>query len=321
MTLARESSLIAILAGGTGAARLLRGLVEVADPVGLTAIVNTADDFVLHGLRISPDIDTVRFTLSDDIGELGWGRADETWRSMRELRELSRHAPAGSRASDWFRLGDRDLAIHLYRTQRMSEGASLCEVTSELADAAGVRVAMLPATENEVATKLTLASGEEVDFQDYFVRRQHSVAIRSVRFAGIDVAEPAPGVLEALEEAERIVVAPSNPFVSIGPILSIRGIREVMERRRDRVIAVSPIVNGQAIKGPAGRMFTELGIEPDVTSVARLWSSIASVLVVDQSDARACGAIAALGMEPVVLPTIMHDLSASSSLAKNLLDV
>ena len=203
--------MITVVCGGVGAARYLRGLVRVVDAGDVTAVVNTGDDLTLHGLRICPDLDTVTYTLADGIDpERGWGLAGETWAAMGALDRYG--------GTTWFRLGDRDLATHLFRTGRLHEGVGLTEITAEVAAGWGVGVRLLPMTEDPVATRFTLPGGEEITFQEYFVQRQHDVPVTAVRFAGVELARPGPGVLDALESAERVVVAPSNPVVSIGPV-------------------------------------------------------------------------------------------------------
>jgi LPPG:FO 2-phospho-L-lactate transferase len=323
--------MIVALAGGVGAARMLRGLLAVVDPASVTAIVNTGDDTVLHGLYISPDLDTVTYTLAGAINpETGWGRVGETWEAMAELRTLS-----DGRLS-WFNLGDRDLGTHLYRTSRMAEGATLSQVTAEITARWGLALKVLPMTDDRVATRVTLAAdspdspdspnspggppGPEIGFQEYFVGRQHSVAVSSVRFEGIDDATPAPGVLQALAGAERVVICPSNPVVSIGPVLATPGIAEVVAARRETVVAVSPIIAGRALKGPADRLLTELGHEASVVGVARLWAPYAATLVVDTADAELAGAVEAEGVRCVVAPTIMSDPAAAAALATTVLD-
>ena len=224
--------MITVLAGGVGAARLLRGLV-LAVPAGrVTAVVNTADDVVLHGLHVSPDLDTVTYTLAEAGNpETGWGLAGETWQAMDALDRFG--------GPTWFRLGDRDLGTHLYRTGRLAEGAGLAAVTAEIAQAWGLEATLLPMTEDPVATMVTLDEGEgagdEVGFQEYFVRLGHSVAVRSVRFAGADAARPGPGVVEALADAEAVIIAPSNPVVSIDPLLAVPGIADALRARREGV--------------------------------------------------------------------------------------
>jgi len=265
--------MIVALAGGVGAARLLRGVQAVVAPDTVTAVVNTGDDIVLHGLHISPDLDTVTYTLAGAINpETGWGVTGETWAAMDALERY--------RGATWFRLGDKDLATHLYRTQRLGEGAPLSLVTREIASAWGVAVGLVPMSDDRVETRLVV-DGQEIGFQEYFVGRQHSVPVESVRFDGVERARPGPGVLEALAGAERVVLCPSNPIVSIGPVLAVPGIEAAVRARRDDVVAVSPIVAGAAIKGPADHMLAELGHEPSVVGVARLYAPLAATLVVD----------------------------------------
>jgi len=306
------------LAGGVGAARLLSGLVQVTEPAGITALVNTGDDMVLHGLHISPDVDTVTYTLAGlDNKETGWGLAGETWAVMEALETLGGQA--------WFRLGDRDLATHLYRTQRLAEGATLSEVTAELAAARQVAVRLLPVSDDPVRTRLTLAepaSGPpvEVAFQDYFVRLGHGVAVRRVRFDGAERARPAPGVLEAIAGAEAVVACPSNPIVSIGPLLAVPGVRPALESRRADVVAVSPIVAGAALKGPADRLLTELGHESSAVGVARLYAPWAGTLVIDEADAHLADAVEAEGVRCVVAPTVMSSPERAAALGRAVLD-
>jgi LPPG:FO 2-phospho-L-lactate transferase len=308
------------LAGGVGAARLLAGMVRVVDPGEVTAVVNTGDDVVLHGLHVSPDIDTIVYTLAGlSNPETGWGVAGETWTVMSSLDELG--------GETWFRLGDRDLATHLYRTQRLADGAPLSQVTAELARARGVDIGVLPMTDDPVRTRLTVAepvagdaAGTEVAFQDYFVRFRHSVAVRSVRFDGADKARPAPGVLEAIAEAELIVACPSNPVVSLGPILAVPGVRELLVARRDHVVAISPIVAGAALKGPADRMLIELGHESSAAGVARMHREWAATMVVDERDAALAPAIEDAGVRPVVAPTVMSSPDVAAALCQVVLD-
>jgi LPPG:FO 2-phospho-L-lactate transferase len=299
---------IAVLCGGVGAARYLRGLVRVVDPTGVAAVVNTADDLTLHGLRVCPDLDTVTYTLGDGIDpERGWGLTGETWAAMEALDRYG--------GATWFRLGDRDLATHLYRTGRLHEGAGLAEVTAEVAAAWGVGVRLLPMTEDPVATRFSLPGGEEISFQEYFVQRRHEVPVTAVRFAGVELARPGPGVLDALGSAERVVVAPSNPVVSIGPVVAVPGVRERLEARRDAVVAVSPIIAGAALKGPADRLLDELGEEASVVGMARRYAPFVGTLVVDEADADRADAVEAEGVRCVVAPTIMSGRAESAALA------
>lgn len=305
--------MITTLAGGVGAARLLRGLLAVHGD-GQTAVVNTADDEVVNGLHVSPDIDTVLYTLAganDDAR--GWGLAGETWQAMESLRRYT--ASVGRHDLGWFNLGDRDLGSHLFRTSRLAEGAPLSTITAEMSAAWGLGLRILPVTDDRLATRLTTADGE-LAFQEYFVREQHGVPVTGVRFDGADVAVPAPGVLAAIETADAVVIAPSNPIVSIGPLLAVPGVRDAVADRRGSTVAVSPIVGGKALKGPADRLLTELGHESSALGIARLYRDLASVLVVDEQDADLAPDIEALGMRCVVTPTIMSRPGVTESLAR-----
>jgi LPPG:FO 2-phospho-L-lactate transferase len=304
--------MITALAGGVGAARLLRGLVRAAPPAEVTAVVNTGDDTVLHGLVICPDLDTVTYTLAglnDD--ERGWGLAGETWTVMDALERLG--------GETWFRLGDRDLATHLYRTQRLADGAPLSLVTQEITTAVGIGARLLPMSDDPVRTRVTLLGGPEISFQEYFVRRQHSVAVESVRFEGAERCTPAPGVLDALLDSDAVVICPSNPVVSIGPLLAVPGIADSLRRRRARVVAVSPIVAGAALKGPADRLMVELGGEASVVGVARMYAEMAATLVIDESDAALAGDVEALGMCCIVTSTVMRTAEDSERLSATVL--
>jgi LPPG:FO 2-phospho-L-lactate transferase len=301
--------LTTVLAGGVGAARFLRGLVQVTEPSSVSAIVNVGDDTVLHGLHISPDIDTVTYTLAGAINpETGWGLRDETWQAMDMVERYG--------GPSWFRLGDRDLGTHLYRTGRLSEGAPLSTVTAEIASAWGLDATLSPATDDRLRTMVTVEGEGEIGFQDYFVGRQHAVAVTDVRFDGADDARPAPGVLNAISSADVVVIAPSNPLVSIGPVLAVRGVRDAVRAARARTVAISPIVAGAALKGPADRMLRELGHEASVVGVARLYTELASVLVVDEADAASAGAVEAAGIRCVVTPTVMASPEAAAALAR-----
>jgi LPPG:FO 2-phospho-L-lactate transferase len=308
---------VAVLAGGVGAARFLRGLVRVVPPAGVAAVVNTADDTVLHGLSISPDLDTVTYTLADAIDvERGWGLAGESWQAMGGLARYAAVRPVGSTAAPtWFNLGDRDLATHLYRTARLAEGARATDVAGEIGRAWGVDVRLLPMTDAVVATRLRLVGGEEVAFQDYFVRLHHAVAVTAVDIRVAD-ARPTTEVVDALVGAEVVVIAPSNPVVSIGPIRALPGIDELLAARRSSVVAVSPIIGGAALKGPADRLLTELGHEASVVGVARWYAPVASALVIDPIDAELADAVASCGLRPVVVPSVMRDEEVSAELAR-----
>ena len=295
---------------------MLSGLVEVVPPASITAIVNVGDDTVLHGLHISPDLDTITYTLAGmDNRETGWGVVGETWTVMDELTQLG--------GESWFRLGDRDLATHLFRTERLGAGDSLTEVTASIAARRQIDVRLLPVTDDRVRTMLTLAdptglgpAGTEVAFQDYFVRLHHGVAVRAVRFAGAGQARPTPAVLDALKVADHIVVCPSNPIVSIGPLLAVPGILAALSARRDDITAVSPIVAGAALKGPADRLMAELGTEPSVVGVARLYAPWVGTLVIDEADRRSARAVEAEGMRCVVAATVMDSPERAAALAR-----
>lgn len=307
---------IVTVAGGVGAARFLAGLVRAVDPTTCTAIVNVADDVVLHGLSVSPDLDTVTYTLAGAIDpERGWGLAGETWQAMETVRRYG--------GISWFNLGDRDLGTHLYRTHRLGQGAPLHEVTAEIVAAWELTLTVLPVSDDRVETRIVLRDGDdevpagtEVNFQEYFVKRRHGVAVSAVRFVGAEAARPAPGVLDALAAADTVVIAPSNPLVSIGPVLAVPGVRAAVEARRDRCVAISPIVGGAALKGPADRMLVELGHESSVVGVARLYRDLASVLVVDEADRHLADAVEDAGMRCVVTDTIMRSPEQAAVLAR-----
>jgi LPPG:FO 2-phospho-L-lactate transferase len=299
---------------------MLSGFVGVVSPRSITAIVNVGDDTVLHGLHISPDLDTITYTLAGmDNRETGWGVVGESWTVMEELARLG--------GESWFRLGDRDLATHLFRTDRLQAGDSLTEVTASIAARRQIDVRLLPVTDDALRTMLTLAAqtelgaaGTEVAFQDYFVRLHHDVPVRAVRFAGAEGARPTPAVMDALASAHRIVVCPSNPIVSIGPLLAVPGVLDALVGRRADVIAVSPIVAGAALKGPADRLMAELGTEPSVVGVARLYAPWVSTLVIDEADRALASEVEAQGVRCVVAPTIMDSPERAAALARFVID-
>jgi LPPG:FO 2-phospho-L-lactate transferase len=307
-----ERYLVTVLAGGVGAARFLAGLVRVVPPGQVTVIGNTADDLVLHGLHVSPDLDTVTYTLAGEVNRAtGWGLADESWSAMTTLERYGGHA--------WFRLGDRDLGTHLYRTARLAEGADLATVTDEIAKAWDIGVRLVPVTNDPLRTMVTVGGEGEIGFQEYFVERRHDVAVEAVRFDGADRSTPAPGVLDAIDASDIVVIAPSNPIVSIGPILAVPGVRPALESRRARAVAVSPIVAGAALRGPADRLLRDLGHEPSVVGVARLYAPLVGTLVIDEADRALAVAVEAQGVRCVVAPTIMIDADAAAGLARTVL--
>jgi LPPG:FO 2-phospho-L-lactate transferase len=313
--------MITVLCGGVGAARFLAGLVQVVPPSEVTAIVNVADDTVLHGLHISPDLDTITYTLAGAIDpDRGWGLAGETWAAMEALDRYGSVRPAGSgAAATWFRLGDRDLATHLYRTHRRGEGASLSIVTDEIARAWGLELRLLPVTDDRVETRRTVAGEGEIGFQEYFVGRRHAVPVTGVRFVGVDDAQPAPGVLDAVADADVVVIAPSNPIVSIGPLVAMPKVDAALQARRDTVVAVSPIVAGAALKGPADSMLADLGHDVSVVGVARLASRYAGTLVIDSSDAALAADVESAGVACVVTDTVMRSPAIAAALARTVL--
>ena len=300
---------IVVLCGGVGAAKLLQGLVKVVAPNSVTAIVNTGDDLSLHGLHICPDIDTVIYTLGNKINpDTGWGLRDEGWRAMDMVAMYG--------GIDWFRLGDRDIGTHLFRTQRLSEGATLSEVTREIAAKWGVGVNVIPMSNDPVRTIVTTVRGEDLNFQDYFVRLAHDVEIASIKFQGHETAHPVPELISEILEADIMLVAPSNPLVSIAPILSIAGIRDVLQKRRKDVIAISGIIGGKALKGPAGRLLNELGYEASAAAVAEIYKDIAGTFVIDDVDKHEKKRIQELGLNCIITDTVMTNSTKAADLCK-----
>lgn len=305
----RGKGRVTVLCGGFGAARFLRGLKEVHPGHQTTAIVNTADDMVLHGLHISPDIDTCIYTLADAINpETGWGLIDETWHALENLERYG--------GQTWFGLGDRDLGTHLYRTQRLSEGARLGLVTSEIAQGWGIATQVVPMSEEPVGTKVTIANGDTIDFQRYFVERGHRDRVKAVAFEGVEVAGAGPGVVEAIQQADVVVIAPSNPIVSIGPLIAVNEIREALAARTSPTVAISPIVGGAAIKGPAAQLMADLDHEPSATGVAALYRPWCDHMVIHNVDLRDREAIRAMGYDVTVTDTMMTSVAAAARLSE-----
>jgi LPPG:FO 2-phospho-L-lactate transferase len=300
--------MIAVLAGGVGAAKFLRGLIDAVDAASVTIIGNTADDEEFLGLHVSPDLDTVVYTLADAVHpEQGWGLADETFRVQEQWKRFG--------GEEWFQLGDKDIATHLYRTRLLRDGASLTDITDRIARAFGLRCRLLPMSDGRVRTMVT-TDGGEISFQEYFVRRRQQDEVRALRFDGAQAARPAPGVLEAIAQAEAVIVAPSNPLVSIGPLLAVPGVRQALVDTKAAVVAVSPIIGGRALKGPADRMLASLGHEVSATGVARLYADFLDVLVLDEQDAALAAAVEALGVRAFVTDTIMPDAASKRALAQ-----
>jgi LPPG:FO 2-phospho-L-lactate transferase len=307
----KVSLVITVLSGGVGAARLLQALSDAMDPREITAIVNVGDDLVMHGLTICPDLDTITYTLAGlNNDELGWGLEGESWRVMEELAQLGGAA--------WFRLGDRDLATHLYRSQRLAEGATKSQVTHEIATHFGVRVRVLPVSDDTIATVFDSEIGR-LTFQEYFVAHHHDVPVRAIHVEGVEEARATPQVMAALEECSRIVIAPSNPLISIDPILQVPQVRELLERRREDVVAVSPLIAGAALKGPADRLLSEMGYDVSSVGVADFYQGLVSTFIIDEADAALSEEIGTRGMNVRVTTTIMADPANAKRLAEAVL--
>jgi LPPG:FO 2-phospho-L-lactate transferase len=299
---------VAALAGGVGASKLLLGLSRVMDPRELTAIVNTGDDLSLHGLEISPDLDIVTYTLGGVVNpKTGWGFRQETFRLLERLAVLG--------GPSWFALGDRDLATHIYRTDRLRHGATLSQVADEIRRALGVAATILPMSDQPVRTKIRAKQGW-LAFQEYFVKLRAQPVVREIRFEGCEQAQPAPGVREAVRAAERIVICPSNPMISVGPILAVPGIREALRERREAVLAICPLVGGKSLKGPSDKMMQQMGLQSSALGVAKLYGDFCGTIMIDSADAKQKKAIEALGMNVVVASTVMRTLGDKVRLAR-----
>ena len=295
---------VVVLSGGVGGARFLQGLVEAVEPSDVTVIGNVGDDVEVLGLHVSPDLDSILYALAGlNDEERGWGRADETWRALETVGELG--------GETWFQLGDLDLGLHLVRTQALRSGEPLSSVTGRLAAALGIETHVLPATDDRLRTWIETPAGE-FPFQEWFVARGHRDEVDAVRFEG--EATPAPGALEALEQAELLLVAPSNPYVSIGPILAVEAIREALAARRVPAVAVSPLIGGRAVKGPADRMLARLAGGTSPAHVAAQYAGLIDALVVDEADAHDLDGLA--GTRPIVTRTLMTDPDARKRLAE-----
>ena len=310
---------VVALAGGVGAGKFLRGLTRVVEPENLTVIVNTGDDLRVHGLYVSPDLDSVTYWLAGVADrERGWGREGETFRATAELRE--RFAAEGS----WFGLGDLDLATHLYRTSLMNAGRTLTEATAAVAARFGIAATLLPMSDDPITTRIDVAGAgalpEAVDFQVYWVQRGATDEVVGVRFDGTATATPAPGAIEALRSAGAILLCPSNPAVSIGPILAVPGMRAAVSDRREVVAGVSPIVGGAPLRGMADRLLPAVGVEVSAAGVAAHYRDLICGWVIDRVDAVEAERVAALGIRVTVTDTIMADDDAAESLARAALD-
>ena len=283
------------------------------DPRGLTIIVNTGDDITLHGLKISPDLDIVTYTLAGIVDSAkGWGYRGETFHALKRLATFGR--------INWFNLGDRDLATHIHRTALLAEGKSLTDAAESIRTALGVKSRILPMCDQPVPTMIDTDEGA-LHFQEYLVKLRAVPVVRGIRFDGAETARPAAGVLESIRKADRIVICPSNPLISIGPILAVPGIREALRARRERVIAVCPIVGGKSLKGPSDKMLKELGHEASARSVAKLYSDFTGTFVIDPVDSAQAKTIRNLGMKVEILPTVMKTRSQKRKLACSLLSL
>ena len=308
-----KSRKIVALAGGIGASKLLLGAYQEMDPRRLTVIVNTGDDITLHGLRISPDLDIVTYTLAGVIDpKRGWGFRSETFHALKRLSAFQRE--------DWFNLGDRDLATHIHRTALLGEGKSLAYAAESIRTALGVKCKILPMANEPVPTIIESSEGP-LHFQEYLVKRRAEPVVRSIRFEGVEDAKPASGVLEGIAAADRILICPSNPLISIGPILAVPGIRDLLRARKKDVIAVCPIVGGKSLKGPSDKMLKQLGRDSSAAGVAKLYADFTGTFVIDQVDAKQAPAIRVLGLEVAVLPTVMKTLAQKRRLARVLLSL
>ncbi|WP_163544822.1 2-phospho-L-lactate transferase [Occultella kanbiaonis] len=305
----RSDNSVTVLAGGVGGAKLAEGFARLGDD--LTVIVNTADDARVYGLAISPDLDTVMYTLAGIANpRTGWGIDGDTLAVLDQMRRLGQDT--------WFTLGDADLATHVLRTDRRSRGIPLSTVTAELAAALGVRAALVPMTDDPVATLVDTPAGRFA-FQEYFVARRHADTVTALTFDGVAEASPAPGVLEGLREAAVVAIAPSNPFVSVGPILAVPGVRAALASSTAWRVAVSPVIGGAALKGPAAQMLADLGHEVSALGVARLYAGLIDAMCIDERDAGLAPAIADLGVDVIVTNTVMGDGADRERFARELL--
>ncbi|HMD39077.1 MAG TPA: 2-phospho-L-lactate transferase [Candidatus Acidoferrum sp.] len=301
---------ITALAGGIGASKLLLGLYHAMDPHNLTIIVNTGDDIVLHGLKISPDLDIVTYTLAGMVDpKKGWGMRKETFHFLKHFGAYGREV--------WFNLGDRDLATHIHRTDLLAHGKTLSQAAEHIRSALGVKSRILPMSDQPIPTIIETRDGT-MHFQEYLIKHRTEPGIKAIHFHNVKHSHPAPGVLEAICDAGRVIICPSNPLISIGPILAVPRIREQLRARRESVIAVCPIVGGKSLKGPSDKMLLQLGIGSSASAVAKLYADFAGTFVIDRRDAHQAPAIQALGMKVAILPTVMRTRNDKRKLARAL---
>jgi LPPG:FO 2-phospho-L-lactate transferase len=299
---------ITVLAGGVGAARFLEGLVRVVPQLDVTVISNTGDDENFFGLHVSPDIDIVIYTLAGAVdAEKGWGLTGETFHALDALRRFG--------YDTWFNLGDRDIATHAHRTRLLREGATLSQATRSIVAAFGLELTLLPVSDDRIRTLVDTDAGT-LAFQEYFVKRRTEDDVRAIRFHGIEKARPAPGVIDAIRNADLVAIAPSNPVVSIGPILAVAGVRDTLRETAAKVVGVSPIVGGKTIKGPADRMMASLGMTPTAAGVAQAYREFLDVLVIDEEDRDLAPTVEAAGVRAVVAQTIMRGPAEKRALAE-----
>ena len=305
--------MITTLGGGVGAAKFLKGLSRIPEGELFTTIVNTGDDIAISGLRISPDIDTIIYRLSGLVDkEKGWGIKEDTFHGLEALGRFG--------VETWFKLGDKDLATHIYRTYLRNRGFTPSEITNRVAKAFGINnIIIIPMTDDEVETWIVTDEGE-MHIQEYLVKRGMKPMVKGISIKGIENARPAPGVLQAIEEASGIIVCPSNPIISIGPILQVRGVREALKRTRAKVIAISPLVGGAPLKGPADKLMRGLGLEVSSTQVAKLYNDFIDEIVIDEKDAFEADTIRSIGIKPVVADTVMSNDEKAERLARWVLE-
>ncbi|MEP7273602.1 MAG: 2-phospho-L-lactate transferase [Acidobacteriota bacterium] len=304
--------MITALAGGVGASKLLDGLTRAISPEEISIVVNTGDDIEMFGLYISPDLDIVTYTLADLVNEAtGWGVRNDTFRSLEGLKQYG--------GADWFNLGDRDLATHIWRTMMLRQGHTLSQAADHIRRSLGVRSRLLPMTDSYTPTTI-LSDDGEMHFQEYLVRRRAQVPVRGLRFENIENAAPAPGVIQAIEESSAVIICPSNPLISIGPILAVPGIRQALHETSATVVAISPVVGGASLKGPTDQMLSDLGMEVSALQVAKLYADLLDIYVIDEADAAGSDAIRELGLEVIVTRTIMSGPEEKLALAMTTLD-
>jgi LPPG:FO 2-phospho-L-lactate transferase len=301
---------VALLSGGVGGAKLALGLHTVLDPARLTVIANTGDDIDIFGLRVCPDADILAYTLAGQEGPQGWGIGGDTFRALERVRALG--------GTGWFNLGDVDIGLHLFRAELLARGVGLAEITARVAAALGLRCTLLPMCEEKVTTRIGTDRGT-LHLQEYLVRDRAEPVVRDISFEGVAASRPAPGVAEALQRAALVVIAPSNPLISIGPILAVPGLRDLLRRAPGRRIAVTPLVGGVSLKGPTDRMLAQLGRPVSPVTVAEGYRDVIDTFVLDEQDAALRPRIEALGLRCAVLPTVMGNLAAKQALARHLL--